>query len=167
MSLLPLRNEVKTLPPLRPCLSRTLTSQLAVPGHSLGHEAPGLVQAHHVGNLLLALLGAGPGQGRQRVLAHNLTLGGEAVVRGLGGALHAPRVSVWREASCPDQRLPGCCPTEVLAAWGLRGWGWRDPAVGSVPAGYGPYHLGHGHAGALSATPPAPMSSARAAPPPS
>lgn len=31
-------------PPL--CLCLSLTSPLAVPGHSLGHEAPGLVQAH-------------------------------------------------------------------------------------------------------------------------
>lgn len=152
------------MPPLHPCLS--LTSQLAVPGHSLGHEAPGLVQAHHVGNLLLALLGAGPSQGRQRILAHNLALGGEAVVCGLGGTLHTPCVSMWWEASCPDQRLPGCRPTQVLAAWGLRGWGRWDPPAHSVPAGYCPHHLGHGHTWALSAAPPASMPSACAAPPP-
>ena len=152
------------LPPLCPCLS--LTSPLAVPGHSLGHEAPGLVQAHHVGNLLLALLGACPGQCRQSALAHDLALGREAVVCGLGGALHTPCVSMW-EASRPSQRLPGRCPTQVLAAWGLWGRGGGDPPAGSVPAGYCPYHLGHGHAGALSTAPPAPMLSARAAPPPS
>lgn len=150
---------------LRPSLS--LTSQLAMPGHNLGHEAPGLVQAYHVGDLLLAPLGGGPGQCRQCVLAHNLALGCEAVVCGLGGALHTSCVTMWWEASRPNQCLSGCCPTQVLAAGGFWGWSRWDPPAGSVTAGYCPYHLGHGHAWALSAAPPAPMPSASTAPPPS
>lgn len=152
------------LPPPHPGLS--LTSQLAVPGHNLGHEAPGLVLAHHIGDLLLALLGAGPGQCGQRVLAQNLALRGEDVVRGLGGALHTPCVSMWGEASNPDQRLPGCCPTQVLAARCLGGRGGRDPPASSVPAGNCPHHFGHGHTWALGSAPPAPMPSAGTAPPP-
>jgi hypothetical protein len=169
----PLGTEVRiwtTLSP-HPCLRKTrvllsLTSQLAVPGHSLGHEASSLVQAHHVGNLLLTLLGAGPGQGRQCVLAHDFTFRGEAIVSGLGSTLHTPRISMWWEASSPCQCLPSCCPTQVLAAWSLWWWGRRDPPVSSVPAGYCPYHLGHWHAWALSTAPPTPMPSACTAPPP-
>lgn len=145
-----------------PCLTR----QLAVPGHSLGHEAACLMQAHHVGNLLLALLGTGPGQCRQRILAHDLALGGEAVVRGLRGALHTSCISMWWEASCPNRGISSCCPTQVLTAWGFWGWGRRDPPAGSVPAGYCPDHLGHRHTQTLRAAPPAPVPSPRTASPP-
>lgn len=138
-----------------------LTRELAVARHGLGHEAASPVQTHHVGDLLLALFAAGPGQRRQGVFPRDFALGGEAVLGGLGSPLHAARVTLLEDGQLG---LPAQL-RQVPAAGGVRRG--RQPPSRFVPGRDGSHHLGHHGPGAVRPAPPSAMLPAGAAPAPS
>lgn len=128
--------------------------------HRLGHEAAGPVQTHHIGDLLLALLAAGPGQCREGIFARDFALGGEAVLGGLGSPLYAARVTLLEDGQLglPTQLR------QVPPAGRVRCG--RQPPSWFVSHCDGSHHLGHQRPGAVRPSPPPPVLPTGTAPAP-